>query len=208
MLNTFLEQLALISGIEWLAMVTGIVGVWLSIKEKIGAWPLFIICYASYVYISYQFGLHAFMGMNIAFIGISIYGWFKWSSSSSERMEVAHISRTPTKHLVVAALLLCIGTLAIGKTLQITGEAYMPYLDAFATCCGFIAQWMLSRKHVETWALWIVTDIIYIGLLGSQGSWSSVVLFSIFILLAIKGGRDWLKLLAAKNTPLQIAAQS
>jgi nicotinamide mononucleotide transporter len=64
-------------------------------------------------------------------------------------------------------------------------------LDAFATCCGFIAQWMLSRKHVETWLIWIVTDTIYIGLLGVQSSWSSVVLFSIFIVLAIKGWKDW-----------------
>lgn len=191
MLDSFLEQLARITWVEWLAMITGIVGVWLSIKERLGAWPLFIACYASYVYISYLYGLHAFMGMNAAFIGISLYGWWKWSSHSSGDAAEVHVSRTPRKHLLFVLLFLAIGTVATGRILQINGEAYMPFLDAFATCCGFAAQWMLSRKHVETWILWIATDTIYIGLLGAQSSWSSVVLFSIFIVLAIKGWRDW-----------------
>ena len=192
------EKIVDTSWVEWLGMFTGVVGVWLSIKEKVAAWALFIVCYATYVYLSYQFGLHAFMVMNIAFIGISIYGWRKWSSASSETSHAMQVSKTPTKHLAIAVLLLAVGTVVIGKTLATTGEAYMPYLDAFATCCGFTAQWMLSRKHVETWILWIATDTVYIGLMGAQGSWSSVILFSIFILLAIKGWRDWNRTLSLK----------
>ena len=65
-----------------------------------------------------------------------------------------------------------------------------PYPDAFATCCGLVAQWMLSRKHIETW-IWIITDLVYIRLLGEQGSLTSVLLFAVFIVLAIKGWRDW-----------------
>jgi nicotinamide mononucleotide transporter len=198
MLSIIWEKIAATSWIEWLGMLTGVIGVWLSIKERIAAWPLFIVCYATYVYISYQFGLHAFMVMNIAFIGISLYGWRKWSSASADTADEVQISKTPRKHLAIAALLLAIGTVVIGRTLQITGEAYMPYLDAFATCCGFTAQWMLSRKHVETWILWIATDAIYIGLMGMQGSWSSVILFSIFIVLAIKGWCDWNRPLSQK----------
>jgi len=79
MINAILTQFAQTSWVEWLGMVAGISGVWLSIKEKIAAWPLFITCYGCYVYISYSHGLHAFMGMNIAFIAISLYGFWKWA---------------------------------------------------------------------------------------------------------------------------------
>jgi len=191
MLETFLEQIIRTTWPEWIGMIAGIVGVCLSIKEKIGAWPLFILCYASYVYISYQYGLKAFMMMNAIFIGISVYGWIKWSQHTPGAEDHVHVSHTPLKQLCIALALLALSTAGIGGILDRLGEAQVPYWDAFATSCGFVAQWMLSRKHVETWIFWIITDLIYIRLLGEQGSLTSVVLFSVFIVLAIKGWNDW-----------------
>lgn len=193
MLHTLWEQLIATTPLEWIGIVTGISGVLLSIKEKLAAWPLFILCYAAYVYISYQYGLKAFMMMNAIFIGISIYGWFKWSRHASDADNDITVSHTPIKHLGIAIALLLLGTAVIGGTLDRLGEAQHPYPDAFATSCGFVAQWMLSRKHVETWIFWIITDLIYVRLLGEQGSLTSVVLFSVFIILAIKGWNDWRK---------------
>lgn len=172
-------------------MLTGIVGVWLSIKEKISAWPLFIICYGSYVYISYLFGLHAFLGMNIVFIGICLYGWMKWARLPDDPSGDLPVSRTRRAHWPWVAILLVAGTAAIGWLLDWRGEAKLPYLDAFATCCGFTAQWMLSRKHIETWIFWVATDLIYLTLFAAGGSWPSVILFTTFIVLAVKGWREW-----------------
>ena len=62
-----LTQLSAITIIDWFAMLTGIFGVYLSIKEKILAWPLFILCYAAYVHISFRGGYYAFAGMNVIF---------------------------------------------------------------------------------------------------------------------------------------------
>jgi nicotinamide mononucleotide transporter len=191
MLEMLCEQLLATTIWEWLGIVTGISGVLLSIKEKLAAWPLFILCYAAYVYISYQYGLKAFMMMNAVFIGISIYGWYKWSQQRSDAGTEVAISHTPVKQLGIAIGLLLLSTVVIGGTLERLGEAQHPYPDAFATSCGFVAQWMLSRKHIETWIFWIITDLIYIRLLGEQGSLTSVILFAVFIVLAIKGWRDW-----------------
>lgn len=191
MLEELLQQLGETSWVEWLGMATGITAVWLSIKEKVAAWPLFIICYSSYVYISYHFGLHAFMGMNIVFIGISIYGWLKWTGKIKSGEEELPVTVTAKAHWPLIAAFLVLATGGIGWLLSSTGEAKLPYLDAFATGCGFTAQWMLSRKHLETWIFWIITDIIYLGIFAQGHAWPSVILFAAFIILATKGWKEW-----------------
>lgn len=191
MLDQFLDQLAATSWVEWLGMVTGIMGVWLSIKEKVAAWPLFIVCYSCYVSISYQFGLFAFMGMNIVFIGISVYGWLKWTGRSRGEPSEFPITKTKVAHWPFVIAFLTIATGVIGWLLTIGGEAKLPYLDAFATSCGFVAQWMLGRKQIETWIFWIITDIIYLALFAHGQAWPTVILFTTFIYLATKGWREW-----------------
>lgn len=191
MLDNLFSQLKAISVIDWFAMGAGIIGVWLSIKEKILAWPLFVACYASYIYISFRSGYYAFGGMNIAFVGIAGYGWYKWTRAHSPTEESLSVSHLPQKYRILVALLLIIGTIGIGYLLSTTGEARLPYFDAFATSCAFIAQWMLSRKYIESWFFWIASDLIYLSFFWADRIWPSVILFSVFIILAVKGLRDW-----------------
>lgn len=197
--DTLYTQLAATSWVDWLGMAAGITGVYLSIKEKIAAWPLFITCYSCYVYISYRLGLHAFMGMNIAFIAISLYGFWTWGQQRRGPVKELPITRTKVAHWPLVGLFLLAGTLVIGWWLGSNGEAHLPYLDAFASCCGLLAQWMLSRKHIETWIFWIFSDIVYLGIFVAGQSWPSVILFSVFIVLAVKGWREWWPSLRPKS---------
>ena len=73
-MQTLIDQVLATSWIEWLGTLTGILGVYLSIKEKIAAWPLFILCYTAYVTLSWEAGLLAALLMNLVFIALSIYG--------------------------------------------------------------------------------------------------------------------------------------
>ena len=190
-MDNFLTQLSSISIIDWFAMLTGIVGVYLSIKEKILAWPLFILCYATYVYISLRGNYYAFGGMNVIFALVAAYGWFGWSKSSKKRGGEIHISHlAPALRWIVAAFI-CVGTLGLGYLLELTGEARFPYYDAFAATCSLSAQWMLSRKYIENWIFWILADIVYLSFFIKDGIWPSVVLFTVFIFLAIKGWIEW-----------------
>jgi nicotinamide mononucleotide transporter len=187
-----LAQLSEINLVDWFAMVTGIAGVYLSIKEKVSAWPLFILCYAAYVYISFRGSYYAFGGMNILFVGLAAYGWLKWSTSTVENGDSdIKISHLAAKHRLSVALSICIGTLSIGYLLSATGEARLPYYDAFATSCALVAQWMLGRKHVENWFFWIAADSVWLFFFFNDRIWPSVILFSMFIFLAIKGWMEW-----------------
>lgn len=191
-MDEILAQLKDIGPVDWIAMVTGIVGVYLSIKEKILAWPLFIICYGCYVYISFRGNYYAFGGMNVLFVLLAAYGWFKWANAkedgSASALKVSHLA---PRYRWWVIIFICVGTLGLGWILSRTGEARLPYYDAFATSCALSAQWMLSRKHIENWLFWILADSVWLVFFFNDKIWPSVVLFLVFIGLAIKGLLEW-----------------
>ncbi|NBB80104.1 MAG: hypothetical protein GVY36_11780 [Verrucomicrobia bacterium] len=189
-MSTLLEQLGATTALQWIAMAAGILGVWLSIKEKVAAWPLFILCYGCYLYL-YFGNLNAFAGMNGVFILISIYGWIRWAKVPGATTQAIPITRTPRAHWPIIGAVIVVATGGIGWLLSQSGEANVPYIDAFATLCAFVAQWMLSRKQIETWIFWLISDMIYLVLVFQQQDWPTVLLFTIFIYLAWKGLRDW-----------------
>ena len=173
-------------------MITGIAGVSLSIKEKLSAWPLFILCYLSYVYIGFRSHYIAFGVMNIIFIGVAAYGWYQWAAPAKDNQaNTITISHLGNRSLLVNLLLITLGTLGFGYLLSLNEAARLPYFDAFATCCALSAQWMLSRKYIENWFLWIASDLVYLSFYYRDKIWPSVVLFSVFIILAIKGWNEW-----------------
>jgi nicotinamide mononucleotide transporter len=198
MFQNIWSQLLTVSPAEWLGMFTGVTGVYLSIKEKIFAWPLFILCYATYVYLSWQAALYATLLLNTVFIFISAYGWSNWLKASRSDQPRIHIEHTPRHLLLRCGILITVFSLILGGLLDRYSGAYLPYLDAFATSCAFTAQWMLSRKYIENWLCWIVADSIFIGLWAAQGYYVSATLFLMFIGLAIKGWLDWNATLRAK----------
>ena len=87
------------------------------------------------------------------------------------------------------------GTLIFGGLVANYGDTNYPYLDAFATSCGFTAQWMLGRKQIETWIFWIISDLVYLTIFALGSLWPTVILFSTFTALAINGWRRWRALL-------------
>ena len=191
MLQDIASQLATVAPAEWLGMLTGVSGVYLSIKEKLLAWPLFILCYATYVYLSWEAALLATLLLNTVFIFISIYGWTNWFKANQTNNPKVHIQRTHRKLLLRCGMVIVSFSLLLGTLLHYFSEAYLPFLDAFATSCAFVAQWMLSRKYIENWIFWIVADCIFVGLWAAQGYYVSATLFVMFIALATKGWREW-----------------
>jgi nicotinamide mononucleotide transporter len=196
-------QILATSGLEWLGTLTGIMGVYLSIKEKAVAWPLFIICYGCYVFLSFEAGLFAALFMNLVFIGLSIYGWWRWTRKAATDTGARLITRTPRFDWWATGIFWVLATLCIGYALSRYTEAYRPYLDAFATSGAFAAQWMLGRKQIGTWLCWLISDTIFIGLWFAQGYLLTLVLYTVFIILAIIGWRQWHLIVTERESSAQ-----
>lgn len=197
-MDLLIEQIRQTSLVEWLGTATGLAGVYLSIKEKALAWPFYILCYLLYAYLSFSAGLYAAMALNACFIPISLYGWRQWTRSQSpaagaDAPEELRISRLRGPALAWTIAIGVAGTLAIGTLLSRYTEGTAPFLDAFATTLSFLAQWMLGRKLLENWLAWIVADLAFVILWGSQGYWVAVAMFLVFTALAVMGYASWKK---------------
>lgn len=179
--------------IEIIATLTGFLYLLYSIEGKKQLWFYGLITSGLYVYVCLVAGIYADMGINIYYVIISIYGWVIWSSRSKKTKKELHISYTTQKEgvLILIATVLLFSFIAF--VLKMYTDSTIPYWDAFTTSASITATWMLARKKIEHWLIWIVVDAISIGLYIYKGLYPTSILFLVYTILAFVGYIEWKK---------------
>jgi nicotinamide mononucleotide transporter len=176
--------------LELVAVVFGAVSVYLSVRQNIWSWPTALVNVTLYFLIFRRERLYADMGLQVFYVGISLYGWYHWLFGGEGRT-ILKVTHTP-KHLgVVLPVLGLSAAYGIGTILGNTTDASVPYMDSTLTVTSLIAQWMMSRKYLENWIVWVVADVAYIGMFIYRGLYLTSFLYAVFLVLATKGYFDW-----------------
>ncbi|HEY8600216.1 MAG TPA: nicotinamide riboside transporter PnuC [Thermomicrobiales bacterium] len=186
---------------ETLGFVTGAVGVWLTVKENIWNWPIGIANSAFFVALFFSAHLFADMALQIIYIILGFLGWYWWLRGGANQTTL-HVSHASRATLLILAAIGISATGGLTVFLRSIGDA-APFLDALTTVLSLAAQYLLTRKLIENWYIWITADIIYIGLYGSRGLYLTAALYVLFLGLCLLGLRSWRGSLA----PQQNAAQ-
>jgi nicotinamide mononucleotide transporter len=178
------------SCLEILGFVTGVVNVWLVTRENIWSWPVGLLNASVYTVVFARSGLYSDTGLQVVYFVLSCYGWWHWSRGSGDSSPVV-VRRASAMTLTLLALL-GVGIWFVLKTVtaKIPG-AVLPGVDAALVATSLIAQGMMTRKLLETWVLWIVVDIAYIGVFIIRGLVVTSVLYAVFLGLAILGLVKW-----------------
>lgn len=177
-------------GIEIISTITGIICVWLQTKEKILAWPFGIVSVGLAAVIFGSNKLYSDLILHLAFLGLNIYGWIKWSQYAPDE------SKRPVEILTVKALWLfgifiMIGSILWGWIMGKYTDADLPYFDSFTTVGSLTAQYLLSKKVLQNWLIWIIVDVVAINIYLYKGLYFFSFLFLVYLILCIKGYRDW-----------------
>ncbi|TAM52079.1 MAG: nicotinamide riboside transporter PnuC [Acidobacteria bacterium] len=180
---------------EVLGFVTGAWCVWLLVEENVWTWPIGIANNAFYVVVFFRARLFADMSLQVVYIVLSILGWYLWLHGGSGRSRLA-VQRTRWRDGVVIAFAVVVLTFAGHRFLRTIHDS-APFLDALTTSMSLAAQYMLTRKLIENWYLWIAVDVIYIGLYASRSLPLTAVLYAIFLAMCIAGLFEWRRSLAA-----------
>jgi nicotinamide mononucleotide transporter len=187
--------------VEIVAVVFSIAYLFFSIRQKILLWPMGMISAALYMVVFYQSKFYADMGLNGYYLVVSIYGWIHWQRGSAGEGSTLKISRITRKPALILGLLTLLAFLGIGWMLDRYTDSPIPFWDAFTTAVSFTATWMLARKILEHWILWIVVDTVSMGLYLYRGLYPTLVLFAIYTAMAIIGYIEWKRTFGHKNDP-------
>ncbi|MFP4058953.1 MAG: nicotinamide riboside transporter PnuC [Bacteroidales bacterium] len=191
----FNEIFSWISGnyIELFGAASGLVYIILSIRQNIWLWPLGFITSAIYIYVFYLTRFYADMGLQFYYLFISIYGWIYWRKGNSKDKITSEtkIARLNIKAFLVYLFINAILFVFIAYILIHYTDSDLPWWDSFTTSTSIIATYMLARKVLEHWILWIIVDSVSAGLYLYKDLYPTVVLFIIYTILAIMGFFEW-----------------
>jgi nicotinamide mononucleotide transporter len=175
--------------LEVAAMLTGIAGVWLTVKKNIWCFPVGIINVSLYAWLFYSpsVKLYADALLQCIYILLLFYGWFNWKKNS----RVDYVRKIHLSTLWKISAIIILSGVVLALFLQKNTDASLPWMDSFLTCVSLAAQWMIARKYIENWIIWIIADIIYIPLYIQKELPLTAILYAIFLFLAVKGHFEW-----------------
>lgn len=183
---------------EILAVIFGIISVYLSTREHIWSWPTALVNVALYFIVFLEAKLYADMGLQVVYFALSLYGWYEWLYGGENRTEL-HVSRV-TRSLGLKLLLIGLASAALlGTILARFTDASLPYLDSATTSTSLVAQWMMTRKILENWAVWVVVDVVYVGMFIFKKLYLTAGLYAVFLVLAVMGFIQWKRSLAGRE---------
>ena len=193
------------SSLELLAALLGAISVYLSVRQNIWSWPTAIVNVVVYAFVFYQAKLYADMGLQVIYAALSVYGWYEWLYGGANRTEL-HVTRTAPRLGAVLTLIALAGSAALGVFLRGATDAALPFMDSFLSCTSLVAQWMMTKKKLENWLVWIGVDVLYVGMFVFKHLYITAGLYAVFLALAVRGYIDWRRSLLERAGAQPVAA--
>lgn len=182
--------------LELIAVGFGIISVWFAKKNNILVYPTGLVSTLIFVYILLEFQLYGDLIINFYYSIMSVLGWYLWSRIKNGADEFP-ISVMNKKDFIISVMIFIVTLLFVVFVYLFFDKFtdWTAYVDAFTTGLFFVGMWLMAKRKVENWILWIVADVISVPLYFHKGLTFSSLQFSIFTILAILGYLEWKKLL-------------
>lgn len=187
--------------IEVIGAVLGLFYVVLSIRQNISLWLIGILTSAFYIIVFYKSKLYANMSLQFYYLIMSIYGWYIWKKSENNHQDTGKIF--PVRNISHKIFIWCFITgltllILLFRILEHYTDSPFPACDSFTTMLSIIATWMLTRKYIENWLLWIISDAVSVGLYFYMKLYPTTLLFFIYTVMAVFGFIEWKKTILVK----------
>jgi len=178
---------------ELIGAASGLLCVWLIIRENIWNWPVGLAYALVSLLVFYNARLYADLVLHVFYVFMNGYGWYYWlrgagARGSEGRLVVARLSMRSASLLGVATV---IGIIAMGWLFDYYTDADLAYWDSTTTVMSFAAMWMAAHKYIENWFVWLVVDVLATGIYIFKGIWPYAVLYGLYIPMAVWGWMAW-----------------
>jgi nicotinamide mononucleotide transporter len=202
-IESFIKDIKGTGAVEYIAVFAGIISVWYSRKENILVYPTGLVNTIFYVYLSFKGGLLGEASVNFYYTVMSIYGWVMWRRKDASQHTVLHISDSGKKEWMQQLLFFGVFYFAIFFALTYLKKDFatnaIPWADALASASAYTGMWLMTKKKLESWIWWIITNIASIPLYFVKHYVFTSVYYAILLIMAIAGYIEWKKRLNQKK---------
>ncbi len=181
------------SVIEFFAVLTSVIYVILAAKQKLSCWYFAMASVLLYLYICFEAHLFAETGLQIFYIGTTIYGWYHWKYGNQEAEDAVPVIDWGVKEHLFTLSAGAVLVYLIGSYLETHTSAFLPYVDSFTSVFGVIATVMGTRKILSNWLYWTVIDGISVYMYAIKGLELTSGLFVFYTIMTIYGFISWRK---------------
>ena len=176
--------------LELAGFITGVAGVWLTIRRHILCFPVGIVNVAISAWLFYGQKLYADVLQQLVYFALLAYGWHQWKRGRRHN-NITPTSRLDAKGLALLVLCIASSTFLLGSLLHHFTDAVLPWADSFATSTAFAAQFLVARRKTENWILWLIVNLSYILIYLQRELPLYTLLFAIYFIMAIAGLHSW-----------------
>jgi nicotinamide mononucleotide transporter len=191
--------------IEIFGAITGIIYVFLEIRQNLWLWPVGIITSAVYIWVFFTSKFYADMSLQVYYLAVSILGWIWWKKGSSGSVEQSgqghglKVNRIDRRRGIILVIVFFILYFCLWFILSELTDSPVPVWDAFLTSLSIVATWMLAKKIYEHWYLWIVVNSMSAFVFILRGLYPTVVLYVVYCIMSFAGLAEWKKDLEEKK---------
>ena len=193
----FIEGMTNTTWLEYIAVFAGIASVWYSRVENILVYPVGLINTIIYVWLSLKGQLFGEASVNLYYTVMSIYGWMLWTKKDKEQHIIVHVKFSDRRWWFYQLAFFATFYLAIFISLTYLKRSFapgaIPWADAFASATAFTGMWLMTKKKVESWYWWIVTNIASIPLYFVKHYVFTSVYYFVLLIMAVWGLMEWRK---------------
>lgn len=182
--------------LQAVGIVLGLIYLWLEYKTNIWVWVVGSIMPLVHGTLYLTKGIYADAAMQLYYVLAGIYGlvvWLRKPSAKSEDKHEGKIRHTPVGWILPLAATYAVLHAVLYFLLSEFTDSTVPFFDSMSTAMCMVAMWMLSRKLVEQWLVWLVVDMISVGLYFYKGIPGTASLYALYCILAVAGYLRWRK---------------
>jgi nicotinamide mononucleotide transporter len=179
--------------VEIVGAILSLIYLYLSIKQKISLWFYGIISSLFYIFVFFQNKLYADLSLQLYYVVISIYGWINWKQGKLGKSKDLPATRITKRFILISIIATGLVYFAYYVVLLKFTDSNVPKSDALVGALSIIGTWMLAKKFLENWLVWIVADGLCIGLYIYKSLYPTVILFIIYTVMAGVGYWQWKK---------------
>ncbi|HYE04508.1 MAG TPA: nicotinamide riboside transporter PnuC [Planctomycetota bacterium] len=177
--------------LEWIGALLGVVCVALTIVRSLWCWPVGLGMVAVYLVVFHDARLYADMGLQAVYIVLQLYGWWYWWRGTGDRAIAVPVRRIDPRSIAPWCAATIGASWALGAALARWTDASLPWWDATAAVMSLVAQWLMGRRVLESWLVWIAVDALSIGIFLAKDLLPTAGLYAVFLVMAAVGFATW-----------------